>query len=611
MSVKLIGNFSSFEGKIDLKKVWVLGKAKVKISQPSKITFSLDDETYFEPSLLLVDGEFDFNNLVARYLKAEGEFEIEVYQGEGYIGVSEKKWDKLFAKEQYWVGGDGLYSFNLNGSDNYQSKEDDVTFCVFGDTFACTLGHDESRLEPLAMPNNSYCIIKKKNPSEEDVEFFLNEDDKGHCKAFLEPENELAYSGTMAFNLINYNPEQINNNYLSSINPKKDIEIVFTLNDKTYIDHLEILNYFVKTNKDLNYQGRGVNQMKVYLDGLFNQDVNLSQAEFALEGKNPTKVVINKECQEIKFVISNQIGIGNFGGANGKEAFFGLNKVYIYDQENILLTDLKVEANSEFLKKSNHAWFWLQDGIILDHKFYSLPFVVTSDITQPEGFQFKIDGISLIEADVKNNDVDLRNNRQKTTNLYQKIDGRTWNFGCGFYNNSHESLEEDSDGYIYIYGYTSSFAEFDKGNRMRVARVLKEHFTDLNKWEYYTGQGFSRKMEDAIPVLDHVSCELSVHRDHGKYIAVFTYNTQSKYIAYAESPTPYGPFSDIRIAYVCPENLCPHMYLYNAKAHPHLSSEGDILVSYNINTSNFDENIQFGRTYGPRFLRLKRIGGNK
>ena len=90
---------------------------------------------------------------------------------------------------------------------------------------------------------------------------------------------------------------------------------------------------------------------------------------------------------------------------------------------------------------------------------------------------------------------------------------------------------------------------------------------------------------------------------------MFTYDVQSRYIAYATSDTPYGPFSETRIAYVCKENLCPHMYLYNAKAHPHLSNEGDILVSYNINTSNFDENINFGRTYGPRFLNLKRIGG--
>ena len=48
------------------------------------------------------------------------------------------------------------------------------------------------------------------------------------------------------------------------------------------------------------------------------------------------------------------------------------------------------------------------------------------------------------------------------------------------------------------------------------------------------------------------------------------------------------------------------MYIYNAKGHPHLSKENNLLVSYNINTSNFDENINFGRTYGPRFINLRK-----
>ena len=142
-----------------------------------------------------------------------------------------------------------------------------------------------------------------------------------------------------------------------------------------------------------------------------------------------------------------------------------------------------------------------------------------------------------------------------------------------------------------------------------MARVLKDKFTDINEWKFFDGNEFVSDMEKAAPMLDHVSCELSIHKDSGKYIAIFTYDVQSRYVAYAISDTPYGPFNKTRIAYVCKEDLCPHMYLYNAKAHPHLSKNGDILASYNINTSDFDENIKFGRTYGPRFINLKKIGG--
>ena len=60
-----------------------------------------------------------------------------------------------------------------------------------------------------------------------------------------------------------------------------------------------------------------------------------------------------------------------------------------------------------------YSWFWLQDGVLLNDKFYSLPYVVSSDDTQPEGFKFRIEGINLIECDVKDNDIDSLLNDKK------------------------------------------------------------------------------------------------------------------------------------------------------------------------------------------------------
>ena len=443
------------------------------------------------------------------------------------------------------------------------------------------------------MPNNSYCVLSSTDINKTKVEFFINEDEKGHTKAYLFPTNDLAFAGTMASNLVDYNPENIGN-YVSGINPKKKIEISFDLYNKHYVKFIRIYNYFINTEFDLNYANRGVNHLNIYLDGAFFKEVTLDKASFDLKGSNFNDIEINKEIKEIKFVIENKINIGNFGGANGNEAFFGLNKVYFYENN---------DTNSEFLRNDKHSWFWLQDGVIINDKFYSLPYVVSSDQNQPEGFKFRIEGINLIECDVKKDHIDFINNTQTLTNLYSHTKEITWNFGCGFLDNTKE------DGYIYIYGYTKEFLDFEHGNRLRVARVKKESFKDLNMWEFFDGTTFVKDMHKAAPMLNHVSCELSVHKDSGKYIAVFTYDVQSRYIAYAISDTPYGPFGKTRIAYVCKEDLCPHMYLYNAKAHPHLSKNGDILVSYNINTSDFGENIKYGRTYGPRFINIKRTGG--
>ena len=601
MKRRLIGKYHTTDF-VDLGSVYPVGVAFYKGNKPKVIKYSLDNVRYFEEIIESDDNQIDFSNLIARYIKFDCELELEIYEGEGYIGSYNDEWTDLFTQNQYWVGGDGLFSFNLTGSDDYSSSEDDVTVCVFGDTFACTLGIDESRLSPLAMPNNSYSVLHSTNPSKAKVEFFINEDEKGHCIAYLLPTNDLAYAGTMASNLVDYNSNNIGN-YVSGINPKKNIEITFDLYGTHYVKFIRIYNYFIETETNLNYQDRGIKTLNIYFDNKFLKEVTLDKAIFELKGSNYNDIVIDQNVKEIKFVISNVINEGNFGGANGKEAFFGLNKVYIHENDDRYYQYISVDANSEFLRGSKHSWFWLQDGVIIDNKFYSLPYVVSSDDSQPEGFKFKIEGINLIECDVKENYIDFINNKQTITNLYKQSKDITWNFGCGFLDNTKE------DGYVYIYGYTKEFLDFEHGNRLRVARVSKENFKDINNWEFYDGTSFVKNMESAAPILDHVSCEMSVHKDNGKYIAVFTYDVQSRYIAYALSDTPYGPFNKTRIAYVCHEDLCPHMYLYNAKAHPHLSKNGNILASYNINTSDFDENIKFGRTYGPRFINLVKTGG--
>lgn len=611
MSNKLIGIFESIDGIIDLGKVDVVSHVISDIALPSSLIFySLDNVRYFKWDISFQGKRIDFENLVCRYIKFDYDLKLKIYRGKGYIGKANEKWNKVFVKDQGWTGGDGLYSFNLDGYDNYSSKEDDRTLCVFGDTFYCTLGKNDERLSPLAMPNNSYCELDSVDVNKVNAKFYVNEDEMGHCEAYLVPDNPLGYEGTLASNLINYNLDKENGNYLSSYDPKKPIELKFDFYQKEFIDHIVIYNYFVDSKEDLLYQNRGVKELNIYLDDIFYKKIKLDKAEFENKFNSSTLIKINKEVKEIKFIIPNIISKGNYGGVNNNEGLFGLNKVYFYKDDLYYLHDIKVSANSEFSKKDKHAWFWLQDGIIHNSKLYSLPYVVTSDLTQREGFQFKIEGIALTETEIENGKIDFSKTKQKMTSLYREHNKIIYNLGSCFYNNTYSSNEKNPDGYIYIYGYINNQKEsFEFGNQLIVSRIKEEDFPNLNKLTFYSNGEFVSDILQATPILNHVSCEMSIHQDNDCYIAIFTYDVQSKYIAYSISKTPYGPFEKTNICYVCPENLCPHMYLYNAKAHPHLSKEGDILVSYNVNTSNFDENIKYGRTYGPRFLSLKRIGG--
>jgi len=54
----------------------------------------------------------------------------------------------------------------------------------------------------------------------------------------------------------------------------------------------------------------------------------------------------------------------------------------------------------------------------------------------------------------------------------------------------------------------------------------------------------------------------------------------------------------------CPEDtLFNGGFVYNAKAHPHLSGMEDLLISYNVNTSDFFELFNNADSYRPRFIR--------
>ena len=71
-----------------------------------------------------------------------------------------------------------------------------------------------------------------------------------------------------------------------------------------------------------------------------------------------------------------------------------------------------------------------------------------------------------------------------------------------------------------------------------------------------------------------------------------------------ESPT--GPFGIFYSIYDCPEVLQdPDIFVYNAKAHPSLSNENEMLISYNVNTFDFWDHFSNADIYRPRFIYLK------
>jgi hypothetical protein len=70
--------------------------------------------------------------------------------------------------------------------------------------------------------------------------------------------------------------------------------------------------------------------------------------------------------------------------------------------------------------------------------------------------------------------------------------------------------------------------------------------------------------------------------------------------------SPVGPWGPVVNIWDCSEALEePEFTVYNAKAHPSVSQPGELLISYNVNSLDFWNQIEdHPQLYRPRFFRL-------
>lgn len=174
-------------------------------------------------------------------------------------------------------------------------------------------------------------------------------------------------------------------------------------------------------------------------------------------------------------------------------------------------------------------------------------------------------------------------------------------FGAGIFVNTKDAGAPDPDGYLYIYGVKG------KNKDLMVARVQPKDIEDFNAWRFWDGKEWNNDIEQATSVTQNVSHELSVSvLPDGRYALVFQVNAMSPKIGLRLGETPYGPFGPVIDIYET-EGLKKENYVtYNAKAHPHLSNPGELLISYNVNAFDFFNEIKANpNLYRPRFIRVK------
>jgi len=248
-------------------------------------------------------------------------------------------------------------------------------------------------------------------------------------------------------------------------------------------------------------------------------------------------------------------------------------------------------------------WYWFADGVVLGDQIHVLAMRMH---TLPGGgtFGFERGGMALISMPKAGPYVPSSITQVDAPVGLPPVPGGRGGlfFGAGIFSNTAAAGAPHPDGFIYIYGSQ----EDPLVKKLVVARVAAQDFTDFDAWRYWNGSSWVRDIRQVLAVTGRISNELSVSpTPNGQYALIFSLDTLSGKVAMKLADNPWGPFGPAEVLWeiVTPPNL-NDLFTYNAKAHPHLSEPGELLISWNVNTFNFWDHFTYADIYRPRFIKL-------
>ena len=226
-------------------------------------------------------------------------------------------------------------------------------------------------------------------------------------------------------------------------------------------------------------------------------------------------------------------------------------------------------------------WYWVGDGTVegATLKVFALKF----EKFGPGGFDFRWIGTSIATFSLP---------KLKLVSVTPTVSSNGVEYGSG--------ILEDG-GYTYIYGTEDLGAD----KYMHVARVPRGGL--LGQWEFFTGTGWSTDPAASARLLHGVANEYSVTRIGDAYVLI-TNDTNvvfSRDIYAYVSCTPTGPWVGPTKLYTEPDYPFTNVITYNAHAHPELTANGELLVTYNVNSLLFQDLMNDVHIYRPRFIRVK------
>ncbi|CAN5659061.1 hypothetical protein BH10BAC3_BH10BAC3_18490 [soil metagenome] len=248
-------------------------------------------------------------------------------------------------------------------------------------------------------------------------------------------------------------------------------------------------------------------------------------------------------------------------------------------------------------------YYWLGDGFVnpaLADATYIFGYRVRD--TSNASFGFAEVGNTLIKIP-KGSKPPFKDQQQMDTPFFLNSTTDTYgSFGACIFVNTKEAGAPRPDGFIYVYGVRG------KAKNVMVARVLPTQFETFSAWQFWDGSSWNSDINTVANITDRVSNELSVTPlKDGRYAMVFQIDGIGKSVGLRLSNHPNGPFGPIIKVWDCQEpKIAKNFIVYNAKVHSNLSQPNELLISYNVNSFDFWNDIKkYPNLYRPRFIRVK------
>jgi hypothetical protein len=259
------------------------------------------------------------------------------------------------------------------------------------------------------------------------------------------------------------------------------------------------------------------------------------------------------------------MNLPNADGSLRRNADFVRNSAILLDgnRATTLVTGTAQDAGDFLHPEDPSEWYWPGHGTVQDDDLLLFMGRVHSTADGAPGWNFAGNGSDLLRLDLRDLSVKER---------IHMPGGARFDWGTAVISDRTHT---------YVYGFQGEGFE----RHAHVARVPKGQLGDA-PFEFWDGHGWTKDVEQSVPIADGVSNSYSVTRTPaGKWAMVSQELFFGTGLQVRTADSPAGPWSDWRSIDPGPAKA-EGQISYNAQVHPEFTEDGKLLASWNMNRSD-------------------------